>query len=98
MTLSCTTPYGPFHHAEFKKKLVSQSQENFHMEGLEDRRTEGQTDHNDRTLSATAGGGPKKTLTKFLYQNKKISKTIVKKLHSASIKTLLAMLMHQSLF
>ena len=47
----------PYHHAEFQKKLISQSQENSQMEGKKDRRTEGQKDRQliHRTLLARAG-------------------------------------------
>ena len=42
----CHTQHiGLEHHAEFQKKLISQSQENFQTEGWKDRRMEGQTDN-----------------------------------------------------
>ena len=47
--------WGPYHHAEFQKKLMSQSQENFWT----DARTEGRMDQQTifhRTLPATTRG------------------------------------------
>ena len=43
---------GPYHHAKFQKKLMSQYQENVQTDG----RTEGQTDAILRNLPAKAGG------------------------------------------
>ena len=60
LALSCTTRHGPLNYAEFQKKLMGQSQENFWMEGQKD----GQTPIH-RTLPAMAGG-PKKQMLSFV--------------------------------